>query len=221
MSVESRPKDAVFEQFARVGKALGSPKRLELIDVLAQGERTVESLAQAAGLKITTASAHLQTLRHSGLVATRKDGTRIYYRLASEAVIEAFASVRAVAIKHLAETERAARTFLGEDGVEAVTRNDILRLARSGRYVLLDVRPLSAFHAGHIDGAVSIPLDELADRLSELPLGREVVAYCNGEYCVLSYDAVRLLRAKGVDARRLDGGMLEWRLERRPVAVGA
>jgi DNA-binding transcriptional ArsR family regulator len=220
MSGDSRPKEAVFEQFARVGKALGSPARLELIDVLAQGERTVESLAQAAGLKVTTASAHLQTLRHSGLVATRKDGTRIYYRLASEMVMQVFASVRAVAIKHLAETERAARRFLGEDGVEPVSREDIVRLVRSGRHTLLDVRPRFAYQAGHIDGAVSMPIEELADRLSEVPAGHQVVAYCNGEYCVLSYDAVRLLRTKGVDARRMDGGMLEWRLERRRVTVG-
>lgn len=221
MSGDARPKDAVFDQFARVGKALASPKRLELIDVLAQGERTVESLAQATALKLTTASAHLQTLRHGGLVASRKDGTRIYYRLASSEVARMFAAVRDVARMHLAETERAARNFLGEDGLEAVSREDLLERLRSGRYVLLDVRPPEEFAAGHIDGAMSIPLSELADRLSELSADVEVVAYCRGEYCVLSYDAVRLLRAKGRAARRLDGGMLEWQLERRPVMAGA
>jgi len=220
MSGNARPKDAVFEQFARVGKALASPKRLELVDVLSQGERTVESLAQATSLKLTTASAHLQTLRHGGLVASRKDGTRIYYRLASDEVMRAYAAVRDVATKHLAETERAAREFLGEDGVEAVSRDDLLYRLRSGGLVLLDVRPTSEFQAGHIDGAMSIPLDQLTEHLASLPANQEIVAYCRGEYCVLSYDAVRLLRAKGIPARRLDGGMLEWLLERRPVATG-
>lgn len=220
MSSSARPKDAVFEQFARVGKALASPKRLELIDILAQGERSVESLAQATSLKLTTASAHLQALRGGGLVASRKEGTRVFYRLASEKVIEVFAALRAVAVEHLAETDRATREFLGEDGVEAVGRTDLLDRVRTGRYVLLDVRPRAEFESGHIDGAVSVPLEELSDRLADLPADLEIVAYCRGQYCVLSYDAVRLLRAKGRPARRLDGGMLEWLLERRPVASG-
>lgn len=219
MTGSARPKDAVFEQFARVGKALASPKRLELIDILAQGERTVESLAQATALKLTTASAHLQTLRQGGLVASRKDGTRIYYRLASEEVLAAYAAVRSVAAKQLAETERAARDFLGEDGVEAVDRGELLERVRSKRCVLIDVRPEAEFAAGHIEGALSIPLEQLSDRLADLPAELEVVAYCRGEYCVLSYDAVRLLRAKGRPARRLDGGMIEWRLERRQIAA--
>ena len=219
MTGSARPKDAVFEQFARVGKALASPKRLELIDILAQGERTVESLAQATALKLTTASAHLQSLRQGGLVASRKDGTRIYYRLAGEEVLAAYAAVRSVAAKQLAETERAARDFLGEDGVEAGGRGDLLERVRSKRCVLIDVRPEAEFAAGHIEGALSIPLEQLADRLTDLPADLEVVAYCRGEYCVLSYDAVRLLRAKGRPARRLDGGMVEWRLERRQIAA--
>ena len=219
MTGSARPKDAVFEQFARVGKALASPKRLELIDILAQGERTVESLAQATALKLTTASAHLQSLRQGGLVASRKDGTRIYYRLAGEEVLAAYAAVRSVAAKQLAETERAARDFLGEDGVEAVDRGDLLERVRSKRCVLIDVRPEAEYAAGHIEGALSIPLEQLADRLTDLPADLEVVAYCRGEYCVLSYDAVRLLRAKGRPARRLDGGMVEWRLERRQIAA--
>ncbi|QXV56956.1 metalloregulator ArsR/SmtB family transcription factor [Amycolatopsis sp. TNS106] len=221
MTGNARPKDAVFEQFARVGKALASPKRLELIDVLAQGERTVESLAQAASLKLTTASAHLQTLRQGGLVTSRKEGTRIFYRLAGEEVLEAFVAVRKVAAKQLAETDRAARDFLGEDGVEAVSRNDLLERVRTKRCLLIDVRPPSEFAAGHIEGAQSIPLDQLSDRLAELPAEMEIVAYCRGEYCVLSYDAVRLLRAKGRPARRLDGGMIEWRLEQRQISASA
>jgi rhodanese-related sulfurtransferase len=221
MTGSARPKDAVFEQFARVGKALASPKRLELIDILAQGERTVEALAQASALKLTTASAHLQTLRQGGVVVSRKEGTRIYYRLAGEEVLQAFVAIRSVAAKLLAETERAAHDFLGEDGVEAVDRSDLLERVRSKRCVLIDVRPESEFAAGHIEGAQSIPLEQLTDRLAELPADVEVVAYCRGEYCVLSYDAVRLLRSKGRPARRLDGGMIEWRLERRHIAAAA
>jgi rhodanese-related sulfurtransferase len=148
--------------------------------------------------------------------ARRKEGTLVFYRLASDKVARVFAAVRDVANEHLAETGRAAREFLGEDGVEAIDRADLLDRVRTDRYMLLDVRPRTEFESGHIDGAVSVPLDELAD----LPRDLEVVAYCRGQYCVLSYDAVRLLRAKGRPARRLDGGMLEWMLERRPVAAG-
>lgn len=219
MSGDWRPKDALFEQFARVGKGLASPKRLELLDVLAQGERSVESLAQATALKLTTASAHLKTLRQGGLVRSRKDGTRIYYRLASEEVAHLFASLRQVARKHLAETDKAAAEFLGTDGLEPVSRADLLDRLKSGHVVLVDVRPPSEYAAAHIEGAMSIPQEQLVDRLAELP-DLEVVAYCRGEYCVLAYEAVRLLRSRGRMARRLDGGMLEWRLEQRPIAVG-
>lgn len=213
----SRPKDALFEQLARVGKALASPKRLELLDVLAQSERSVESLAQATALKLTTASAHLQALRQGGLVQTRKDGARIYYRLAGGDVAQLYLHLRDVAKSHLAETERAASEFLGEDDVEAVGRDDLLDRIRQGQVVLIDVRPRLEFDAGHIEGAISMPLTELCDRLSELPEDLEVVAYCRGEYCFLAYEAVRRIRAKGRQARRLDGGMLEWRLEERPM----
>lgn len=217
---ETRPKEALFEQFARVGKALASPKRLELVDILAQGERTVESLARATALKLTTASAHLQALRHGGLVESRKDGTRHYYRLASDDVAGLYAKLRDVANLHLADAERAAKQFLGADDVESVCRADLLDRMESGEIVVLDVRPESEFAAAHIEGAMSIPLDELADRLSDLP-DLEVVAYCRGEYCVMAYDAVRLLRAKGRMARRMAGGMLEWRLEKRPMTTEA
>lgn len=224
MSSSARPKDALFEQFARVGKALASPKRLEMLEVLAQGERSVESLAQATGLKLTTASAHLQVLRQGGLVRTRKDGARIFYRLTSHGVARLYATLREIATAHLAETERAAKDFLGEDGVEAVGRDTLLtRLGtqlKTEPIVLLDVRPALEYAAGHIEGAVSVPLEELYDRLSELPPDRQVIVYCRGEYCALAYEAVRLLRAKGRHARRLAGGMLEWSLEGRPTAVG-
>ena len=219
MTSSTRPKDDLYEQFARVGKALASPKRLELLDVLAQGERSVEALAKATGLKLTTASAHLQALRQGGLVQIRKDGTRIFYRLASEAVAQLFVGVREVASRHLAETRQAASAFLGDDPMEPVTRDELLDRMATGRLVVLDVRPTTEFEAGHVEGAVSIPLDELRDRLGELPARGNIVAYCRGEYCVLAYEAVRLLRSQGRKARRLDGGMLEWRLEDRPVAV--
>jgi len=220
MAGPTRPKDALFEQFARVGKALASPKRLEMVDILAQGERTVDSLAKATALKLTTASAHLQALRQGGLVESRKDGTRHYYRLASDDVAGLLAKLREVASLHLADAERAAKQFLGVDDVEPICREDLLDRMKSGAIVVLDVRPRGEYAAGHIDGAMSIPLDELADRLSDLP-ALEVVAYCRGEYCVLSYDAVRLLRSKGRMARRMAGGMLEWRLEDRAIASEA
>lgn len=219
MSGPSRPKDALFEQFARVGKALASPKRLEMLDVLAQSERSVESLARATALKLTTASAHLQALRQGGLVSSRKEGARIYYRLASDDVARLYAMVRGVATRHLAETERAAREFVGEDGLEAVSRDALLDRMRTGQIVLLDVRPELEFAAGHIEGAVSIPLERLYERLHELPPDIEVVAYCRGEFCVLAFEAVRMLRAKGQHARRMAGGMLEWRLEGRPTVA--
>lgn len=209
-------KEALFEQFALVAKALASAKRMDLLDVLAQGERTVDALAQATGLKLTTASAHLQTLRHGGLVTSRKDGTRIYYRLAGDDVARLYVCIREVARQHLAETERAASEFLGEDDIESVGRDELCDRIRSGAIVLVDVRPEEEFTMAHIDGAVSIPLADLADRVQELPAEMEVVAYCRGEYCVLAYDAVRILRAKGRQARRMTGGMLEWRSEGRP-----
>jgi DNA-binding transcriptional ArsR family regulator len=219
MAGRARPKDALFEQFARVGKALANPKRLQLIDVLAQSERTVESLAQATALKLTTASAHLQALRQSGLVRTRREGARVYYRLADDDVAGLYLMMRDVAGRYLAETERAAREFLGQDDIEAVGRDGLLDRIRSGELVMLDVRPAVEFDAGHIEGAIGIPLEGLYERLSELPADLDVVAYCRGEYCVLAYEAVRLLRSSGRHARRMQGGMLEWRLENHPVVT--
>lgn len=210
----------LFEQFARVGKSVANAKRLEMLEVLVQGERSVESLAQATGQKLTTASAHLQALRQGGLVQARKEGVRIFYRLASEQVALLYATVRDVAKLHLAETERVAQDLLGEDDVEELARDALLSKMTTGEIVLLDVRPEIEFGSGHIGGAVSIPLDELPGRLAELPEVHEVVAYCRGEYCVLAYNAVRLLRGSGRMARRLAGGMLEWHLEGRPVTTG-
>jgi rhodanese-related sulfurtransferase len=211
-------KTTLFDQFARVGKALGSGKRLELLDLLAQGERTVDALARAAELGLTTASAHLQTLKQAKLVATRREGTKIYYRLAGDDVAGLYALVRTVAGEHLPDVEAARAAYLGPD-TDEVTRDELLHRVRSGDATLIDVRPAEEYAAGHIPGAVSIPLEELAERLAELPADQEIVAYCRGAYCVLAHDAVRLLIAQGRPARRLTDGMLEWRLADLPVAV--
>jgi rhodanese-related sulfurtransferase/DNA-binding transcriptional ArsR family regulator len=211
-------KTALFEQFARVGKALGSGKRLELLDLLAQGERTVEGLARAAELGLTTTSAHLQTLKQASLVATRREGTKIYYRLAGGDVAALYALVRTIASEYLPDVETARAAYLGPD-TDQVTREELLRRVGSGQATVLDVRPAEEYAAGHIPGALSIPLAELAGRLAELPADQEVVAYCRGAYCVLAHDAVRLLAAQGRRARRLVDGMLEWRLADLPVAT--
>jgi rhodanese-related sulfurtransferase/DNA-binding transcriptional ArsR family regulator len=212
-------KTALYEQFARVGKALGSGKRLELLDLLAQGERDVASLAAAAELGVTTASAHLQTLRQANLVTTRRDGTRILYRLAGRDVADLYARVREVAQSHLPDVEAARVAYLGQDGGQPVTRDQLQHLATSTTVTVLDVRPREEYAAGHVPGAVSIPLDELADRLAEIPDDGQVVAYCRGAYCVLAHDAVRLLAAHGRPATRLADGMLEWRLAGLPVTA--
>ncbi|WP_327365209.1 ArsR/SmtB family transcription factor [Streptomyces sp. NBC_01217] len=211
-------KAALYDAFAHTGKALSSGKRLELLDLLAQGERSVDALAKAAGLNLTTASAHLQTLKQAGLVATRREGVRIHYRLAGEDVATLYALLRQVARAHQAGVEPARTAYLGDAGeTEEVGREELLARAGTGEVVVLDVRPAEEYAAGHIPGALSIPVDQLADRIAELPDDAEVVAYCRGAYCVLAYDAVRLLNARGRRAVRLTDGMLEWRLAELPV----
>ncbi|MBQ0926763.1 ArsR/SmtB family transcription factor [Saccharopolyspora endophytica] len=210
-------KTALFDQFARVGKALGSGKRLELLDLLAQGERTVDALARAAELGLTTASAHLQTLKQANLVTTRREGTKVHYRLAGTDVAALYALTRTVASAHLPDVEAASTAYLGPDDAEHVSRDELLRRAESGDVVVLDVRPREEYEAGHIPGAVSVPVEELADKLGDIPADQEIVAYCRGAYCVLAHDAVRLLTAHGRTARRLADGMLEWRLAELPV----
>jgi rhodanese-related sulfurtransferase/DNA-binding transcriptional ArsR family regulator len=211
-------KTALFDQFARVGKALGSGKRLELLDLLAQGERTVEALARAADLGVTTASAHLQTLKQANLVTTRREGTKVHYRLTGADVAALFALVRTVASEHLPDVQAARDVYLGPD-TEQVTREELLSRVRSGRVTVVDVRPREEYAAGHIPGAMCIPLDELPNRLADLPADQEIVAYCRGAYCVLAHDAVRLLTAHHRNASRLADGMLEWRLADLPVAT--
>ncbi|MFE0802714.1 ArsR/SmtB family transcription factor [Streptomyces sp. NPDC058812] len=214
-------KAALYEAFARTGKALSSGKRLELLDLLAQGERTVDALARAAGLHLTTASAHLQILKQAGLVAARRDGVRIHYRLAGDDVAALYALLRQVAQAHQTDVEPARTAYLGTDDAEELDREELLARAQVGGVVVLDVRPAQEYAAGHIPGAISIPVDELAERIAELPHEAEVVAYCRGAYCVLAYDAVRLLHARGRKAVRLTDGMLEWRLAELPVDSGA
>ena len=211
-------KAQLFEEVARVGKALGNGKRLELLDLLAQRERTVEALARAAGLGLTTASAHLQTLKQAGLVATRRDGTRVYCRLAGPDVADLYARLRDLAATRVAAVDVARQAYLGADTAE-VDRAELLRRTQAGDLVVLDVRPADEYAAGHIPGAIGIPLDQLAERIAELPDGVEVIAYCRGRFCVFAHDAVRLLNARGRAARRLRDGMLEWQLAGLPVAA--
>jgi rhodanese-related sulfurtransferase len=214
----SQLKAELYEQFARIGKAFGSGKRLELLDLIAQGERTVESLAKAAELGLTTASAHLQALKRAGVVTTRKEGTRVYYRLAGADVAALYVLIRNVAQNHIAETERARAAYLGEE-TEAIGREELLARAKEGSVIVLDVRSHEEYLSGHIPGALSVPLEELGERLTALPSDRDIVAYCRGSYCVLAHEAVRLLRRQGRSAVRLEDGMLEWRVDGLPVTA--
>lgn len=214
-------KDVLFAEFAAVGKVLGSPKRLELLDLLAQGARSVDGLASAAEVGVSTCSAHLQTLREAGLVVTRREGKRIFYSLAGDDVAGLWAHLRQVAQLHRPHTELARRAYLGPEDTAAVGTDELLRRLGTGDIVVLDVRPELEYVAGHLPGAIHIPLEELAERLSELPSDREIVAYCRGQYCVLAHDAVRLLADHGLRAKRATDGVLEWRVVGVPVEAGA
>ena len=212
-----RRKEALFEAIAVMGKAFASPRRLELIDLLAQGSRSVEELARASGQSTANASQHLQALHASGVVTRERSGTRVNYALAGEDVLRLWLDLRDASALRVAEVERAARDYLGDD-VEAISRGELRKRLRGRELVLVDVRPAEEFGAGHIDGAVSIPLDELDERLAELPADSEIVAYCRGEFCAYAHEAVRTLRAAGRRARRLDGGWPEWQLAERAEA---
>ena len=209
----SRPaKDALFDGFARVGAALASGRRAELLEVLVQGERTVEQLAEELDQSVANTSHHLRTLARSGLVATRRDGTRIWYRLASPAVEDAWLAVRSLAEQLVPEIHVLAADYLGDrDDLVTIERDELLRGLADDRFLVIDVRPEAEHRAGHLPGAVPVPPDQLHERLAELPDDREVVAYCRGPYCVYADDAVRWLTANGRTARRYIGGIPEWR----------
>jgi rhodanese-related sulfurtransferase len=213
-------KDAIYEQFARIGKAVSSPKRLELLDLLCQGPRTVEVLAKESGLTVANASQHLQVLRTSRLVETEKEGLFVIYRLADQTVCEFFRTMRVLAESRLAEVEQIKRQFLeGREGMEPVNREELLALVRQEAVTVLDVRPVEEFKAGHLDGALSIPLKELKLRLSDLPRDQEIAAYCRGPYCVLSVEAVEMLRAEGFQAIRIEEGIQDFRAMGFSIAV--
>jgi rhodanese-related sulfurtransferase len=215
-------KDRLFGEFAVLGRALASPHRLELLDLLAQGERSVEALAQEAGLSVANASAHLQVLRRARLVEAERHGTRVHYRLAAPAVFDLWRTLRDLGAARLAEVERLVDAYLGRDrDLEAVDRAGLRRLLEEEAVTVLDVRPVEEYRQGHILRARSLPVAELEGRLRELPRDREVVAYCRGPYCVFADEAVAVLRRHGYRARRLDGGFPEWRAAGLPVGAGA
>jgi rhodanese-related sulfurtransferase/DNA-binding transcriptional ArsR family regulator len=214
-------KDALFEGFAEVAKAMASGRRAEVVDVLAQGERSVDDIAEEIGQSVANTSHHLRAMARAGLVTTRRDGTRIFYRLASERVAELWAALRDVAAEHVAGLEKLAAAYLGDrDGIDTIDRKELAQRIKRGEVVLLDVRPEAEYTAGHIAGARSVPVSELRRHLKALPAGAEVVAYCRGPYCVYADDAVRELTRKGYQARRLLDGFPEWKRAGLPVANG-
>ncbi|WP_028491410.1 metalloregulator ArsR/SmtB family transcription factor [Thioalkalivibrio sp. ALE19] len=212
-------KQDLFSQFARIGKAFANGRRLELIELLAQGERSVEALAEVSGLSVANTSQHLQILRQAGLVTTRRERQRIFYRLSdTEAVVHLFDAIQALAIEQVAEARQLVHENLqGKDSLEGIPAEDLAERIRTGDAVLVDVRPPEEFAAGHLVGAVNVPLPDLDAFLDELPPDREVVTYCRGPYCVLAYDAVERMREAGVQARRLEGGYPEWAAAGLPV----
>jgi ArsR family transcriptional regulator len=208
----SRPKQALYEEFAKVAKALGNPQRLELIEHLAQGARSVDALAVKLGLPIANVSQHLQAMRRAGLVTSERVGKFIHYQLTDESVLIAFAGVRKVAERHSAEVAVVVREWFDRrDGMEPVSREELLARMDEDLVTVIDVRPADEFAVGHLPGAINVPLPELGDKLALLDLGREIVAYCRGPWCVMSFEAVAELRKCGFEARRLEDGLPEWR----------
>jgi rhodanese-related sulfurtransferase/DNA-binding transcriptional ArsR family regulator len=220
-----RHKQALYGQFARIGKARAAPRRLELLDLLGQAPRTVEALAEQTAMSVANTSQHLQILRAAGLVESEKEGLFVTYRVGSAAVTELFLQLRTLAEARLAEVERVKRELFSNradlDDFDAVDGRALFDLLRRGRVVLLDVRPSEEYEAGHIAGAISIPHDELKRRLSELPKSRKIVAYCRGPYCVFAADAVRLLRARGFKATRMEDGVVDFRARGLPVETSS
>jgi rhodanese-related sulfurtransferase len=214
-------KDALFAEFGRIAAAFASPKRIELIDLLAQGERNVETLAREAALSVANTSRHLQIVKAAGLVTARKEGLQVFYRLADPLVLEGYRSLQTLARARLAEVDRLVRDYFGNvDGLEPVATAELLARARRRDVVVVDVRPPEEYAAGHIAGALSVPLAELERRLADLPPNKPIVAYCRGPYCVLAAEAVRTLRRRGRTAVRLADGFPEWRDAGLPVEAG-
>jgi rhodanese-related sulfurtransferase/DNA-binding transcriptional ArsR family regulator len=211
-------KHDLFAQFARVGKALSNGNRLELLEFLAQGERSVEQLSKVAGLTVANTSQHLQQLRHAGMVTCRKEGLKVYYSISGNDVIKLLDALRAVAERHVTDVQHLVNTYLTvKDNLEPIPRAELLERARDGLITVLDVRPAEEYAAGHVSGAINIPLQELEQRLQELGKNQEIVAYCRGPHCVLAFDAVARLREKGLNARRLQDGYPEWKTAGLPV----
>lgn len=216
--MSTSPKRDVFANLARVGTALSSPTRIEFLELLAQAERSVEQLATLTGTTVANTSQHLQRLRQAGLIVGRKEGLYVFYRLAGDEVVGMLSAMSRVGEAYVAEIDRIVRLyFASKDDLEAIPAKELLERARKGLVTVLDVRPPEEFAAGHVPGAINIPLHELAKRLKDLPKRKEVVAYCRGPYCLMSYDAVAMLRKKGLKARRLEAGMPEWRAAGMPV----
>jgi rhodanese-related sulfurtransferase/predicted transcriptional regulator len=218
MAKRESAKKELFTLFARVAKALASPNRLEILEILAQGERGVEAVAAAAGLSIANTSHHLQVLRDGGLVKSRKEGVQVIYGLSDEEIPALLSQLRQVGERHLAEVNQIVREhFENKDNLTPVRHKELLKMVRAGEAMVIDVRPRSEYEAGHIRGAINLPLSELPRRLSELPKDQEIVAYCRGPYCMLAFDAVAQLRKRGFHARRLEDGFPEWQAEHQPI----
>jgi rhodanese-related sulfurtransferase/DNA-binding transcriptional ArsR family regulator len=217
MSTETMKRE-LYQSIAKVAQALASGNRLQLLEFMAQGERSVDALAAMAGVTVANASQHLQALRRAGLVTARKDGQRVYYRVAGDDVVRLYDGLRVVAESRLAEVRQLVNEFLGDRGaLEPVLAEELLARAKKGLVTVLDVRPREEFEAGHLPGAVNIPIDRLESELARLPKKREVVAYCRGPYCLMSFDAVLKLRQRGWKARRLNEGYPEWKAAGRPI----
>jgi rhodanese-related sulfurtransferase/DNA-binding transcriptional ArsR family regulator len=216
------PKQVLFAHFAAVAKTIGNAHRIDLLQQLAQGEQSVETLARKTGLTVANTSQHLQHLRRAGLIAARRDGTFIYYRLADDSVLDVLAALRRVAERNLAEVEQVVRGYFdNRDAMEPVTRKELARRLKSGDVTILDVRPEDEFALAHVPGAINVPLKELEARTAEIDPAKDIIAYCRGAYCVYSYEAVAKLRAKGFRIRRLEDGLPEWKAAGLPVESAA
>lgn len=219
MTSSESPKRQLFRQFAAIAKAMAHEHRLELLEAMAQGERSVDALANSVGLSLANASQHLQQMRRAGLIEARREGKFVYYRLSDTTVLDLVASLTRVGERHVAEVDRLVRNyFLSRDALEPVTRGELLKRMKKDDVQVLDVRPEHEFALGHVAGAINIPLEKLKRRLANLDVGKEIIAYCRGPYCVLSFEAVAMLRSKGFNVRRLEDGLPEWQAAGLPIA---